>query len=338
MLVYIGGVLIHIWGSEHVTLSLTRIVAEVRGGCMVSVLCRSLRMRRVSPAWGVASLQLLARKDSVLNSSRALCSDLRLQSWGWRNFSFLLEAIFGISCVHSEEGVKFTFSSNWWGGGRWVPWASEAPRSSDLGRPGSRLWGQELHQQPCVILSRHGRRHVRFAAAAHTKRSANLSTTSVTLVFVWLWDSDLSGSASWTCTPSHRLPRSASSAPPAPEYGATELLPLPLSLCFPAGRTRACLQGTIHCNNYYTLSNWHFFQKQGPTGVYLHSCSESAAEGVEDAEAIIQPKCLVVFTEEVNQCVAGLPQLLPPVVQRAQTKVGSLRKQNWSHVHTLGDC
>lgn len=65
--------------------------------------------------------------------------------------------------------------------------------------------------------------------------------------------------------------------------------------------------------------------------VHLHSSSESAAEGVEDAEAIIQLKGLVVFTEEVNQCVAGLPQLLPSVVQRTQGKVGGLREQSRSH-------
>lgn len=114
--------------------------------------------------------------------------------------------------------------------------------------------------------------------------------------------------------PSHRPPRSASSAPPAPGFAATEPLPLPLSPCSPAETTRAGYKGVIHL----------LFPKKNL--LHLHSGSESAAEGVEDAEAVVQPKCLVVFTEEVDQRVAGLPQLLPSVVQRAQREVGSLRK------------
>lgn len=52
--------------------------------------------------------------------------------------------------------------------------------------------------------------------------------------------------------------------------------------------------------------------------VHLDSSSEPGAEGVEDAEAVIQSKRFMIFTEEVDQLTGFLPQLLPTAMQRAQ--------------------
>ena len=51
--------------------------------------------------------------------------------------------------------------------------------------------------------------------------------------------------------------------------------------------------------------------------VYLDSISEPGAEGVEDAEAVIQSEHVSVLTEEINQLTAFLLQLLPAATQQA---------------------
>lgn len=53
-------------------------------------------------------------------------------------------------------------------------------------------------------------------------------------------------------------------------------------------------------------------------GRYLGGGGEPAAEGVEDAEAVVQSERLSVFTEEVDQLAAFFLQLLPTAAQRAQ--------------------
>lgn len=50
-------------------------------------------------------------------------------------------------------------------------------------------------------------------------------------------------------------------------------------------------------------------------GRYLGGGGEPAAEGVEDAEAVVQSERLSVFTEEVDQLAAFFLQLLPTAAQ-----------------------
>lgn len=64
--------------------------------------------------------------------------------------------------------------------------------------------------------------------------------------------------------------------------------------------------------------------------VYLHSVSEPGAEGVKDAEAVVQSERVSVLAEEVDQLAAFLLQLLPTEAQRAQRRGGTL----WWHRNT----
>ena len=57
---------------------------------------------------------------------------------------------------------------------------------------------------------------------------------------------------------------------------------------------------------------------------YLGGGGEPAAEGVEDAEAVVQSERFSVFTEEVDQLAAFFLQLLPTAAQRAQRRGGML--------------
>lgn len=61
---------------------------------------------------------------------------------------------------------------------------------------------------------------------------------------------------------------------------------------------------------------------------HLDSGCEPGAEGVEDAEAVVQSERSVVFTEEVDQLAAFLLQLLPTAAQRTKTRGGRLRTQS----------
>lgn len=62
--------------------------------------------------------------------------------------------------------------------------------------------------------------------------------------------------------------------------------------------------------------------------VYLDGVGEPGAEGVKDAEAVVQPERLSVLTEEVDQFAAFLLQLLPTPTQRAQRRGRRLRERN----------
>lgn len=98
----------------------------------------------------------------------------------------------------------------------------------------------------------------------------------------------------------------------------------------------------ILAGNKSTMKNWpnisHLFLKSSVQKFYLDGSSEPAAEGVEDAEAVVQAERLVVFTEEVDQRAALLLQLPPTFKHGAQTRGRRLKTHVRHEELPLGVC